>query len=75
MTDHQSEHFMPDEIDEQIDASLSEEYLTQHLDPYDLQVVQMLHHLHMPAGDYNQPHGACLESPGRPSCSFAIISA
>jgi len=55
MADHQSEHFMPDKIDAQIDASPGQEHTAPHLDSLDLQVIHMLQRHYAPVDDYSQP--------------------
>lgn len=55
MADHQSEHFMPDKIDAQIDASLGGEHTAQYPDPLDWQVIHVLQRHYVPVDDYHQP--------------------
>ena len=55
MAEHESEHFIPDKIDEQIASSLAGQRTVQRLDPLDIQVVQALQRHYAPVKDDSQP--------------------
>lgn len=55
MADHESEYFIPDKVDEQIDSFLAGEYTVQRSDLLDMQVVQSLQRHYAPVGDESQP--------------------
>ncbi|HEX6109104.1 MAG TPA: PQQ-binding-like beta-propeller repeat protein [Ktedonobacteraceae bacterium] len=55
MAEHESEHFIPDKIDEQITSSLAGQRTVQRLDPLDIQVVQALQRHYAPVKDNSQP--------------------
>src|SRR5260370_8857482 len=55
MAEHESEHFIPDKIDEQIASSLAGQRTVQRLDPLDIQVVQALQRHYAPVKDDSRP--------------------
>ncbi|HJT60012.1 MAG TPA: PQQ-binding-like beta-propeller repeat protein [Ktedonobacteraceae bacterium] len=55
MADYEREHFTPDTVDEQIDASQVGQHGIYNADPLDREIVRVLQHQYAPTDDHHEP--------------------